>query len=275
MQTPYVIFNGRLIPENEAQLSISDLSIVRGYGIFDFFKTIDGIPIFVEDNLNRFYQSAYLMDLPISYTRADLNRFIDILMQANRMPDSGIKLLLTGGYSSDGYSIAEPNLIITQHPLRRNNTLENQGLKLLPFDYHRPFSRIKSIDYVMGIKALKIAESQGADDVLYVQNGLISECPRANFFLVSSTGSLLTADDDVLQGITRMKILEIAKTEMRVEVRDISMQDLADATEAFISSTTKNITPVTSVLGYKDFAPQAGPTTKRLQQLLQNLIYQE
>ncbi|WP_270089942.1 aminotransferase class IV [Sphingobacterium sp. SYP-B4668] len=273
MLISHVIFNGKLIPESEAQLSINDLAIVRGYGIFDYFKTVAGVPIFLEDNLNRFQQSANLMDLPVNYSQTELKSLIDTLMRANAMPDSGIKLLLTGGYSADGYSISEPNLIISQHPLKRNITLEREGLKLLPFDYHRPFSQVKSIDYVMGIHALKAAKSQGADDVVYVQDGLISECPRANFFLISPEGKLLSPADDVLQGITRKKILELASTEIDVEVRDINLQDLKCASEAFISSTTKNITPVTSVLGYKEFAPQAGPITKRLQRLLQNLIY--
>lgn len=275
MQTPYVIFNGKLISENEAQLAISDLAIVRGYGIFDFFKTVNGLPIFLEDNLDRFYQSAYLMDLPVNYAREAIKTCIDTLIQANNMPDSGIKLLLTGGYSPDGYSIAEPNFIISQQPLKRNVILEEKGLKLLPFTYHRPFSQVKSIDYVMGIQALKVAKSKGADDVVYMQNGFISECPRANFFLISHDGKLLTAAEDVLQGITRKKIIDLAKNIMEVEVRDISISDMENAAEAFISSTTKNITPVTSLLEYQDFAPQAGPFTKQLQELLQDLIYKQ
>ncbi|MFD2903674.1 aminotransferase class IV [Sphingobacterium anhuiense] len=273
MQMGYVIFNGKLIPENEAKLSITDLALVRGYGIFDFFKTVNGIPVFLEDNLDRFYQSAELVDLPVNHSRDELKAQIKSLMEANMIPDSGIKILLTGGYSNDGYSIGEPNLIISQQALKRNLVLESKGLKLLPFHYHRPFSLVKSIDYVMGIQALKAAKSQGADDVVYIQNGLISECPRANFFLISQDGKLLTAGEDVLQGITRKKIIELAKTIMMVEVRNISIEDIASASEAFISSTTKNITPVTALLGYKEFSPAAGPLTKRLQEMLQELVY--
>ncbi len=273
MQIPYVIFNGMLIPEDEAKLGITDLAIVRGYGIFDYFKSIQGKPIFIEDNIDRFYHSARLMDLPVNYSRLELKKMIDRLMQANNIPDSGIKILLTGGYSSDGYTITDPNLIISQHPITRDTSTEDQGIKLLPFEYHRPFSQAKSIDYVMGIQALKAAKKEGANDVVYVQNGFISECPRANFFLVSTDGKLLTASDDVLQGITRMKILALAKEKIEVEVRDITLEDLKNAREAFISSTTKNITPVTSVLGYKDFGPGAGTVTRQLQLLLEELIY--
>lgn len=270
----HVIFNGTLIPETEAKLAINDLAIVRGYGVFDFFKTVNHLPIFVEDNLDRFFHSARLMDLPINYTRQQLREFIHNLIQANSIPDSGIKILLTGGYSVDGYSIATPNLIISQEELKRNITLEDQGMTLLPFEYHRPFSQVKSIDYVMGIQALKIAKSQGADDVIYVKNELFSECPRANFFLISIDGTLLTAGDDVLQGVTRKKTIELARNEaIQVEIREINMQDIINATEAFITSTSKNITPVLSIKGLKAFDPWSRPITKKLQALLANLIY--
>lgn len=270
----YVIFNGKLIPDTDAKLAINDLAIVRGYGVFDFFKTVNHRPIFLEDNLDRFFNSARLMDLPVYYTREQLREFIYSLIQANSIPDAGIKMLLTGGYSVDGYSIDIPNLIISQEEQKRNMALEKKGVILLPFDYHRPFSQVKSIDYVMGIQALKVAKSKGADDVVYVKNGLVSECPRANFFLVSQDGKLLTAADDVLQGITRMKTIELAnQAGIPVEVRDITIKDLENAAEAFITSTSKNITPVTSLIELKTFDQFARPVTKKLQALLENLIY--
>lgn len=273
MQNPYIFFNGELMPEQQAKLSIHDLTITRGYGIFDFFKAMDNTPLFIEDNLDRFYRSATLMDLPIKYNRTQLKLFINQLIQANNIPESGIKILLTGGYSKDGYSIGEPNLIISQQHLQRNIKQERTGISLLPFNYHRPLHQVKSIDYTMGIQALKQAKAKGADDVLYTQNGLISECPRANFFLINSKGTILTAPDNyVLQGVTRKKIIELARPTFKIEIRNISIQDVKDATEAFISSTTKNITPVHSILGVKEFSTGSGPITRQLQVLLDVLM---
>lgn len=272
----YVIFNGELISENEAKLFINDLAIVRGYGIFDYFKTVNHRPIFLDHNIDRFFNSADLMDLPVIYSRQQLIKQIYTLIEANGLPESGIKMLLTGGYSADGYSIGIPNLIISQEELKRNLVLEENGITLLPFDYHRPFSQVKSIDYVMGIQALKVAKAQGADDVIYIKNGLLSECPRANFFLVSNDGRLLTAADDVLQGITRLKVIALAnQAGIPVEVRDINLQDVATAAEAFITSTSKNITPVRSLIGLKNFHREIRPVTKKLQALLQHLIYDD
>lgn len=274
MLTPYAIFNGRLIQEQNIKLSIHDLALTRGYGIFDFFKTVQNIPLFIDDNLNRFYQSAELMHLPIKYSKSEIKTLILQLIKENNIPESGIKILLTGGYSKDGYSIGEPNLIISQQSLVRNLKLEQSGISLLPFEYHRPLNQVKSIDYSMGIYALQKAHEQEADDVVYMKNGRLSECPRANFFLIDANYTLLTAPENyVLQGITRMKILALAKNNnLNIEIRDISIQDVAEAKEAFISSTTKNITPVHSIVGIKKFPKGAGEITKQLQASLEELM---
>ncbi|TJZ63168.1 amino acid aminotransferase [Sphingobacterium olei] len=272
IQPLQVIINGQLIAEKEATLGIDDLSIVRGYGIFDYFKTVENRPVFLEDNLDRFFHSAELMDLPIHYSREELKRQIQLLMEVNNIPESGIKLLLTGGYSVDSYSIAAPNLIITQQPLQRNLGQEKQGMKLITYNYHRPFGTVKSIDYVMGIQALKKARTVGADDVLYAQEGLLSECPRANIFLITKTGTLLTPGKDVLAGITRKYIIEIAKTHLDVEIRDVTLEDMKNAAEAFISSTTKNITPILSI-DDTVYGANPGPITMRLQQMLEPIVF--
>lgn len=273
MQSRYVIFNGKLIPESEAQLGINDLSIVRGYGIFDYLKTVNNVPVFLDDNLDRFYNSARLMDLPVMYTRTELKQQVKELMKSNNIPNSGIKLLLTGGYSDDGYSIAQPNFFITQQELTRNLPQEENGIKLDLFPYHRPFGLVKSIDYVMGIQALKVAKAKGADDVLYFLNGLISECPRANFFLITADNKLITPGNDVLAGITRKRIIEMAQVDLCVEIRDVTVKDIKDAKEAFICSTTKNITPVTAIIDCKEFGAEIGPITKKLQAMLEELVY--
>ncbi|MFT4204855.1 MAG: aminotransferase class IV [Chitinophagaceae bacterium] len=272
MQANKAIVNGELVLQSSATLGINDLSIVRGYGIFDYFKTVGGRPIFWEDNLDRFYHSAQLMDLPVSYTREQLKAMIELLMAENNIPDSGIKLLLTGGYSPDGYSVAEPNLVITQHPLTRNVQAEKNGMKLISYDFHRPFGTAKSIDYVMGIQAMKKAKQVGANDVVYTYNGLVSECPRANIFFVTKDGKLITPGNDVLRGITKIHVINMVQGQYEVEDRDVTVKEMKNAAEAFITSTTKNITPILSI-DDTVYGSEPGPITKQLQRQLDEVIY--
>lgn len=97
MSSNTVFLNDAFIVEAQASLLVTDLSIQRGYGIFDFFKTINGKPVFLDDHIARFYNSAQKMHLRISQTPEELKDIITELMQKNNLPDSGIKMTLTGG----------------------------------------------------------------------------------------------------------------------------------------------------------------------------------
>lgn len=267
-----VIINGQIVSEEKAQIGINDLAIERGYGIFDFFKTLQNTPIFWEDNLDRFFHSAKLMDLPVDYTRDELKVLIVRLMSENKIPDSGIKLLLTGGYSNDGYSIGKPNLIITQQPLKRDIAGERRGIKLMSYDFRRTFANAKTIDYAMGIIALKKAKEAGFNDVVYTYDGLVSECPRSNIFFVTKDEKIITPEKDVLFGITRKYVIDGAQSKYVVEERNVTIEDMKNAAEAFITSTTKNITPVLSIDDI-EYGKSPGPITKKLQTQYERRVY--
>jgi D-alanine transaminase/branched-chain amino acid aminotransferase len=270
MSTLKAIINGNIINKEEAVLHINDLSIERGYGIFDYFKTVNGIPVFWEESLDRFFHSAQAMRLTVDYDRDALKESILQLMQLNNIPDAGIKLLLTGGYSADGYSMGKPNLIITQQVQKRNETAEQNGLRLITHEHQRQLPTVKTIDYLMGILTQPLVKEKNADDVLYHQNGCISECPRSNIFIVTKEDRIITPEKNVLHGVTRKQILAIAQTEFETITSDISLDDLYQAKEIFISSTSKNITPIVAV-NDKTFA--IGNITRHLQAQLNHKIY--
>src|SRR5436309_2624135 len=98
-----VFINDQFIPEEKAVIHYRDLSIQRGYGVFDFFKVAGGQPVFLNDHLERFYYSAKQMRLVVPYSQNELSEIISGLIRNNNISDSGIKLTLTGGYSEDGY----------------------------------------------------------------------------------------------------------------------------------------------------------------------------
>jgi D-alanine transaminase/branched-chain amino acid aminotransferase len=286
------------IPAEQASLLIGDLSIQRGYGIFDFFKTLNHVPIFLDDHLNRLYHSAAQLRLPVGKTREELKTIIDQLQQKNNIPDSGIRITLTGGYSPDGYSLSQPNLIITQQPLLFPISPEcPKPFRLITWPHQRQLPETKTIDYLMAIWLQPYIREQKADDVLYHYNGVISECPRSNFFIVTADDTLVTPARNMLKGITRMKVLELAGLIMKTEERDITLEELPTVKEAFITSTGKHIVPVSHIDDIKigltpppDSAnhphppaksapgqdPSAGPTpgpiTKRLNEQLFQLV---
>jgi branched-chain amino acid aminotransferase len=137
MNKIYSIINGVFFEKDDAKISISDLSIQRGYGIFDFFRTVQNQPIFLEDHLDRFFYSAAEMKLEPPFNRSQIKELIYELIAKNNVPDSGIKMILTGGYSEDGFSLSLPNLIITQVAFTFNNELFDKGMSLISYDHQR------------------------------------------------------------------------------------------------------------------------------------------
>lgn len=269
MSTVYVSINGQLTPADQASLKVGDLSVQRGYGIFDFFKTLEGRPVFLEAHLDRFFRSAEAMRLPLSMGREGLLTMIEELMKANAIPDSGVRLTLTGGYSPDGYTLAAPNLVITQQPLIINTAALSKGIRLITYEHVRQMPEVKTIDYLMAIWLQPRIKAHNADDVLYQKEGIVTECPRSNFFMVTAEGKVATPKKNILQGVTRGKLLELGKGSLAIEERDISLEDIRSAKEAFITSTTKYLLPVTAVNGHPVGNGNPGPVTAQLLELLQ------
>ncbi len=268
----YTIVNNDFLSAEKASLLITDLSIQRGYGIFDFFKTINGRPIFLNDHLDRFYHSAKEMRLTVKQNRDELKALLLELMNRNNLPDSGIRITLTGGYSSDGYELADPNMIITQQPLKITTIINQQGIKLITYPHQRQMPQVKTIDYLMAIWLQPSIKERGADDVLYHDNGLLRECPRSSFFLITQDNEVLTSDAQVLKGVIRKQLLGLNGQGFIVKEKPITLEDLKACKEAFITSTTKNVLPVTEIDGQPIGNGQAGETTTALYYALHELI---
>jgi D-alanine transaminase/branched-chain amino acid aminotransferase len=259
----YTLVNGTFLPAPSASVIITDLAIQRGYGIFDFFKSISGQIMFLDDHLDRFFNSAAEMHLPVRLTRDEIKTLLSDLMDKNNLPDSGIRITLTGGYAADGYTLSEPNMIITQNVFN-NPGFNEKGIKLMTYPHLRQLAQVKTLDYLIAIWLQPLIKDKGADDVLYHHNGMIKECPRANFFIVNADGDVLTSKDQVLKGVVRKQLLEMSSPGLKIYEKEISLEDIQHCKEAFISSSTKNVLPVTEIDGKTIGGGTAGEITRQL-----------
>jgi len=277
MSSPkFVSINNEIVPETEAKIGVSDLSIQRGYGIFDFLKVINSRPIFIDDHLNRFYRSAAEMYLDVELDRSALKQAVHELMEANNLPDSAIKIILTGGYAEDGYTMSKPNLVITQVPFVMEGQANIEGLRLVTYDHQRQLPAIKTIDYLQALRLQGWIKSNNADDVLYHNNNFIGECPRANFFIVTDD-EVITPKDNILSGIIRSKVLKLVIDNYSIVERNLVLTDLANAREAFITSSTKHAWPVIAVDGKQIGEGKTGKITslinEKLNELMLDVVY--
>jgi branched-chain amino acid aminotransferase len=128
---------------------------------------------------------------------------------------------------------------------------------LLALEHVRAIAEIKTTNYALPVWHSVQWKNAGAEDVLYHQDGQVSESSRSNFFIVKD-GVISTPDRHVLMGITRKQIMKLAGN---VKIRPVSFEETLEADEAFISSTTKILLPVTKIDDHKIGTGKPGPVT--------------
>ncbi len=263
----YGVFNGELQPVDEIRISPTDLGLSRGYAVFDFFRVNQNKPVFIEDHLSRLQKSVDEMKLPFNWSAADLKQMVIDVIAKNNMPVSGIKILVTGGDSPDGFTCSTPNLIITQQEisqLPQSSYLE--GEKLITIEYQRDSPEAKTTNYGQAqIIRDKISE-EGAMDALYHYNGFALETSRTNVFIVKN-GQLATAEAEVLGGITRSKVIALAREYYQVETRKVRLEEVFQADEVFVTSTLKRVLPITKLDNEVIGSGHPGPVTKKVMNL--------
>lgn len=264
----YSNINGQIVNASDASLKVNDLAILRGYGIFDYFLVREGLPMFVDDYMNRFFNSARLMLLEMAITQSELKDQIHALIAANNMSNTGMRLVLTGGYADDGYTPISPNLLILQHPMPAIPSTD-EGVKILLHGYQRELPEAKTINYLTGIRMLGEMKEKGAVEILYHDYGTIREAVRSNFFLVTQDDKVVTPNEQILWGITRKNVLTVANQHFEVEERKINVQELRFAKEAFITSTIKGVLPVVQVGEQIIGDGKVGEVSRKLAQLLE------
>jgi branched-subunit amino acid aminotransferase/4-amino-4-deoxychorismate lyase len=245
----YCYLNGKIIPVNDAKIPVIDIGVLRGYGIFDSIAGIDDRIVFFDEHHKRFETSAKIMRLKIPLKKEEIKKIIENLLQRNGYHLSKIRLVLTGGkiIGSLDYDRRSENFFIlaekTEMPPKDNYT---RGVKLITAEYEREIPRAKSNDYVTAVYLQPSQKKSGATEILYTFGGNILEATTSNFFLVRDN-RLITAKDGILFGITRGKVIGLAKKFMDVEERIVKTSELRTADEAFITSTYKKVMPVVKI----------------------------
>lgn len=269
MQELYYFLNHSIIKASEANISVRDISILRGFGIFDFLRTQNGRPFLIDDYLDRFTNSAKLIGLSLHFSKSEIKSIVSDLLEKNQIEEAGIRLILTGGESSNAFLPTTPNFAILIEKLHwSSNEWFEKGIKLITYNYQREFSQIKTTNYLTAILLQDRIKSESAMDVLYCHNDEIREVTRSNFFLIKN-GTIITPNDHILFGITRKKVIEIAKLYYPLEERAIRKEEIEQADECFMTGTTKKITPVVNIDGTIIGNGQPGKITRHLMEMFE------
>jgi branched-chain amino acid aminotransferase len=259
---------------NDATLSLNDLAILRCYSVFESLRTYNRRPFHLDEHLERLYHSASIIELDVPYTRDFITHIVQEAIDRNSYRHATLRLLVTGGESEDGVMpTGKAVLAVLITPLgERDMERFARGIKLITTHLQRTLPDAKTSNYVTAIRTLKEAARCGASDALFVnEHGQVLEATRSNFFIFRGD-TLITPRAGVLSGVTRNVVLSAAHGRYAIEERPILLEELSTADEAFVTSSSKEITPVVQIDDRTIGDGKPGPHTYELEQRFIELV---
>lgn len=237
---------GQIVLREEVGVSLTDLGLRRGYGLFDFMRTYDGAIFMQSYHIAKFLHSAQEeLFLNLATSPDELEKATNALAKkAGR--DVGITLLATAGASDDLYTpMDRPELFAYTSDLPKR---PQEPIHTLTLDYERPWARTKTFHYFPAQLKLRESNSPRIKEVLYQNRKQeLLEASRSNLFALRGS-QLITPSEDVLLGATRKITIEIAeKMGYTIDYRGIRVDELASIDGLFITSTIREILPIARV----------------------------
>ncbi len=273
-----IYLNGAFLPPDQAQVSVMDRGFLFGDGVYEVIPSYGGHFLRLEPHLDRLDASlaAIRLDNPLSRDawRAVLHRLIG----APPAPDQYVYLQVTRGTPPERDHLCPdgiaPTVFALAKPIKpRPPTLAELGVTCIT----RPDIRwlrceIKSISLVASVMMRREAEDAGALETIMHRDGLVTEGAVSNVFVVSS-GALITPPTGhlLLPGITRELALTLARENgIRFLEQPLPLDTLRTADEIWLSSSTREVLPVTLLDGSPVGTGRPGPLWQRMDALYQD-----
>jgi branched-chain amino acid aminotransferase len=271
-----IFMNDRLVPEDEARVSVFDHGLLYGDGVFEGLRSYSGKVFRLDAHLDRLWASARAICLEIPLSKAAVAKAVNDTLAANKLSDGYVRLVVTRGAGSLGLDpnrTKNPQVIVIADTISLYpREFYEQGLKIVTAATQRVQSaalspRIKSLNYLNNIMAKLEGLRAGCVEALMLNHkGEVAECTGDNVFVVRS-GLLLTPPPDagILEGITRNAVMELARA-AGIDCREATLtrHDLYTADECFLTGTAAEVIPVVDIDGRTIGSGKPGPVTQRL-----------
>lgn len=282
-----IYLNGKMVPDEEAVISVFDHGLLYGDGVFEGIRAYNGRVFRLVEHIRRLYESAHSIMLTIPLSQEEMIKAVVDTVNANKLRDAYIRLVVTRGVGDLGMDprkckTAQVFIIadkITLYP----EELYEKGLEVITVATRRNIAealepKIKSLNYLNNIHAKIEANRAGVLEALMLTNqGYICEGTGDNIFIYRR-GELLTppAYLGILEGITREAIIELASRE-GIPLKEVpfTRHDLYVSEECFLTGTAAEVIPVIEVDQRLIGSGKPGPITKKLIKLFRDLTQSE
>ena len=282
-------FNGAFVPWDDARVHVMAHGLHYGTGVFEgirSYATDDGPAVFrLDDHITRLFASAALYELEIPYSAAQLTAATLELLTRNRLDRTYIRpIAFFDAHSLTLWPRECPvSVAIAAMPLGAYlGEGLTKGVRVCISSVRRfdaaaiPTTGKACGQYVNSVRAVQEALRRGFDEAIFLnQRGEVAEGSGENLFVIKG-GAIVTNGEeaDILPGITRASVLELASTlGIPATVRPLSVHDLTSADELFFTGTAAEVTPVVNVDGRPVGAGTPGTLTLRLQQAFFDVVH--
>ena len=267
---------GKLVPAEQASVSVFDHGLLYGDGIFEGIRVYGGRVFLLREHIDRLYESALAIRLAIPLSHADMTKAVEDTVKANDIIDGYVRLVVTRGAGSLGLDIrrtSNPQVIVIADTISMYPAeLYETGMRLVTAATIRNHPgalspRVKSLNYLNNIMAKIEGTDAGTVEALMLNhNGEVAECTGDNIFIVKR-GILMTPPPEagILEGITRNAVMKLAAAAgVAVHECVLTRHDIFTADECFLTGTAAEVIAVVSLDGRTIGTGTPGPVTKDL-----------
>lgn len=270
-----VYVNGQWLAEVDARISVFDRGFLFADAIYEVTAVIGGKLIDYAGHVARLKRSLDALGIGAPVDEQTLLTLHREIIARNSLTDGLIYLQISRGAEDRDFLFSEnlsPTLVLfTQARNVLDNPKWKKGIKVITVPEGRWVDRqIKTVQLLYSSLAKMQAVKDGADDALFVEDGMITEASSSNAHIVTKQGVLVTRDlsNALLHGITRGSVLDLARqADIPVEERAFSPQEAMAAAEMFLTSATNFVMPVTAINGQAVGDGKPGPVAQRLLQI--------
>lgn len=268
----FCFYNGSIIEKKNLHISIDDLGFSRGYSLFEHCRTYFGKPFHLTEHILRLQDGANHLLMTLPYTTEEINDILTTLFKKNGFVESGFKIYLTLGLAKEGLTpLGQETFIIYPYSLSKyEGFYPEKGLTLKTTCLQRALPHYKTTFYLPGMLAKR--QHSSCDDILFLNASSHILESTTSAFLCFKNDTLIIPEGMYLQGITQAVLLQIARSLFTLEKRAISSEEIPDLTEAFLSSSTKEIYPIETIDQIKIGDVSSYKNTIKLKEAFHNYV---
>ncbi|MBN4863500.1 MULTISPECIES: D-amino-acid transaminase [Providencia] len=269
--------NGQYLPEEQATVSVFDRGFLFADAVYEVTAIINGKLVDFEHHIARLQRSCHELQLALPYSSEEIKQIHTQLIERNNINEGLIYLQFTRGNAKQRNFLfpdkdIQPTLVLFA---QKTNIVDNlkvkNGIRAVTVDDIR-WARcdIKTVALLAASLTKEYAKQQGADDAIFVKDGIVTEGSSSNCFIVNQHGQLQTRglSHEILPGITRKAVLSLAKEQgIAIIEKAFSLEEMLTAKEVFMTSATTLVCPVIKINHQKIGEGKPGNIAIRLREI--------